>query len=264
MDRRSKDLRKIIVDILADQRRGHLGPAMSSIDILRVLYDHFLKYDNKDPDWADRDRFILSKGHGCLSLYSILADKNFFPKEELMSFCSFDSRFGGHPEKFKIPGIEASTGALGHGLPIAVGMALAAKIRKQSHRVVVLTGDGELNEGSTWEAALSASKHKLSNLIVLVDYNKFQSYGSNREILDLEPLLDKWKSFGFDASEFDGHDIQQMKKSLNGTSSNNKPKAFIAHTIKGKGFEFAENNIEWHHKSKITDDEIEKMYLAIK
>jgi transketolase len=261
MDQRSKDLRRIVVDIISVERRGHFGPAMSSIEILRVLFDSFLQYRPNQQYWKDRDRFILSKGHGCLSLYSILADKNFFSKEELLTFCTPDSPFGGHPDRGKVPGVEASTGALGHGLPIGVGMALAAKLKKQSHRVVVLTGDGEINEGSVWEAALSASKHRLSNLTVMIDYNKFQSYGQTSEVLDLEPLADKWRSFGFAVEEVDGHNIKALEELTNKLPLNTKkPSAIICHTIKGKGFDFAEAKIEWHHKSKISDDDIKKMY----
>ena len=264
MDQRSKELRRIVVDIIAVQRRGHLGPAMSTIDILRVLYDGFLKYRPDEPDWEERDRFILSKGHGCLSLYAMLADKDFFPIQELDTFCSLDSRFGGHPERSKIPGIEASTGALGHGLPIAVGMAIAARIKKQDHRVVVLTGDGEINEGSVWEAALSAAKHKLSNLIVLIDYNKLQSYGPTSEIMDLEPLADKWRSFGFAVEEIDGHNVGELEKLMSRLPlEQEKPTAIMCHTVKGKGFSFAEGKTEWHHKSKISDDDLEEMYQCL-
>jgi len=261
MDQRSKDLRRTVVDIISVERRGHFGPAMSSIEILRVLFDNFLKFRSKEPEWIDRDRFILSKGHGCLSLYSILADKGFFSKEELLTFCKPNSAFGGHPDRGKVPGVEASTGALGHGLPIGVGMAIAAVIKQQSHRVVVLTGDGELNEGSVWEAALSAAKHKLSNLTVMVDYNKFQSYGQTSEVLDLEPLADKWRSFGFAVEEVDGHNIDELEKLISKLPIEaNKPSAIICHTIKGKGFDFAEAKIEWHHKSKISDEELNAMY----
>ena len=228
-------------------------------------YDYFLKFNPDDPAWKDRDRFILSKGHGCLSLYSILADKGFFSKNELNSFCKFDSKFGGHPERGKVPGIEASTGALGHGLPIAVGMALAARINRQEYRVTVLTGDGEINEGSVWEAALSASKHKLSNLTVFIDYNKLQSYGPNSEVLNLEPLADKWKSFGFSVQEVDGHNIKDLRSLLSKLPlESDKPTAIICHTVKGKGFPFAENQTEWHHKSKISDLELEKLYTCLR
>ena len=170
---------------------------MSLVEILRVLYDDFLVFDPKNTKLTSRDRFILSKGHGCLALYAILSDKNFFPKDELSIACEPKSILGGHPE-VKVPGVEASTGALGHGLSIGVGMALAAKLKKEKHKVVVVIGDGESDEGSIWESAMSASKHNLSNLIVLLDYNKIQSYGFVNEVLDLEPIKKKWESFGFD------------------------------------------------------------------
>ena len=192
MDDRSKLLRRYVIDAMRGGGRGHLGSSMSMIEILRVLYDSVLKYDVKNPESTDRDRFVLSKGHGCLALYSILADKGFLPISELESFCRPTSRLGGHPERGKVPGVEASTGALGHGLPIAVGLALAMRLQKRNSRVFVLTGDGEINEGSNWEAGMAASKHKLSNLTVMVDYNKLQSYGKTSEVLDLEPLVDKF------------------------------------------------------------------------
>jgi len=261
MDQRSKYLRRTIVEALEGGRRGHLGSSMSMVEILRVLYDSFLKFRPHEPAWSERDRCILSKGHGCLTLYAILADKGFFPREELKTFCMPTSRMGGHPERGKLPGVEASTGALGHGLPMGVGMALAAKIRKQSYRVTVITGDGEINEGSVWEAAMSASKHKLSNLTVFVDYNKLQSYGPTREVLDLEPLADKWRSFGFAVQEVDGHDIGKLARLVSRLPLDpQKPTAVICHTVKGKGFPFAEGKAEWHHKSGLTAKEIESMY----
>lgn len=264
MDQRSKQLRKLIVQALEGGGRGHIGSSMSLVELLRVLFDSYLDYRAINPNWPDRDRLILSKGHGCLALYAILADKGFFEREELRSFCQFDSRLGGHPERGKVPGIEASTGALGHGLPMGIGMALAAKIRKQTYRVVVVVGDGEINEGSVWEAAMSAAKHKLSNLTVFVDYNKLQSYGAIREVLDLEPLADKWHSFGFEVEEVDGHDInalEQLTKRL--PLNSQKPTAIICHTIKGRGFHFAEGRAEWHHKSGLKPEEITAMYECL-
>ncbi|MBO0350652.1 transketolase [Phormidium pseudopriestleyi FRX01] len=265
MDIRSKHLRTLIVDALVGGGRGHIGSSMSMVEILRTLYDSFLHYRSTEPYWNDRDRLILSKGHGCLALYAILADKGFFPQEELTTFCQPTSRLGGHPEKGKLPGIEASTGALGHGLPMGVGMALAAKIRKQSYRVVVITGDGEINEGSVWEAAMSAAKHQLSNLSVFVDYNKLQSYGSTQEVLDLEPLIDKWRSFGFEVEEIDGHDVHALEQLMQRLPlSDRKPTAIICHTIKGKGFPFAEGQAEWHHKSRLKKEEIAAMYECLR
>jgi transketolase len=261
LDERSRYLRRLIVDALRGGGRGHLGSSMSIVEVLRVLYDTTLLYRPSEPNWEDRDRFVLSKGHGCLALYAVLADKGFFPLEELLGFCRHDSRLGGHPERGKVPGIEASTGALGHGLPIAVGLALAMRMRRRTSRVFVMTGDGEINEGSNWEAAMSASKHKLSNLTLLVDYNKLQSYGPTREVLDLEPLADKWKAFGFAVTEVDGHDIHSLEEVLGGLPLDaNRPTAIVCHTVKGKGFPFAEGNPDWHHKSGLTEADLAKMY----
>ena len=264
MDQRSKDLRKLILLALEAARRGHLGSSMSLVEILRVLYDYVLKYNPKKPKDDNRDRLILSKGHGCLALYAILADKKFFNRNELTTFCGFNSRLGGHPELDKLPGIEATTGALGHGLSIGVGISISSKLKKKKYRTFVIVGDGELNEGSNWEAALSASKNKLENLTLLIDYNKYQSYGKTEEVLSLEPLKEKLESFGFATVEVDGHSVYEMKnifKSL--PFKNDKPSAIICHTVKGKGFGFAENNSNWHHKSRMTDEEIQMMYDAL-
>ena len=259
MDERSKELRRLVVSAFAADKRGHIGSTLSLIEILRVLYDSFLKYRVDEPEWAERDRLILSKGHGCLALYSILSNKGFFSEDELTTFCKHDSRLGGHPERGKLPGIEASTGALGHGLPIGV-----AKIRGGKHRVVVITGDGELNEGSVWEAALSASMHKLSNLIVFVDHNKLQSYGPTNQVIDMGNLAEKWSSFGFNVKEVDGHDICKLENLVSQLPSDlKKPTAVICHTIKGKGFPFAEQNASWHHKSGLDKEMIDEMYKCL-
>jgi len=261
MDQRSKHLRTLIVRALEGGGRGHLGSSMSLVEILRVLFDSYLQYKPTDPGWNERDRLILSKGHGCLALYALLADKGFIDEDELTTFCKSDSRLGGHPERNKVPGVEASTGALGHGLSMGVGIALACKIRKENYRVTVITGDGEINEGSVWEAAMSAAKHQLSNLTVMIDYNKIQSYGPTREVLDLEPLAEKWSSFGFEVEEVDGHDVNALEQLTNRLPLNNsKPSAIICHTIKGKGFHFAENKAEWHHKSGLKPEDIASMY----
>ena len=264
LDERSKYLRRLIIQTLESGKRAHLGSAMSIVEIIRVLYDDFLNINSNNIKDINRDRFILSKGHGCLALYALLADKNFFNKDELLKFCHFDSILGGHPEHGMVPGVEASTGALGHGMPIAVGMALAAKIQKRKNKIIVLVGDGELNEGSCWEAAMSASKHQLTNLTVLVDYNKIQSYGFVKDVLDPEPLIDKWISFGFSVNEINGHDVNQLKENLNKLPFNKlQPNLIICHTIKGKGFKFAENQPTWHHKSNLSESEISDMYESI-
>ena len=264
LDGRSKYLRKSVIRMVEADKRGHIGPAMSLIEILRVLYDSFLNFDPKNSKWEDRDRLILSKGHGCLALYAILADKGFFSECEFDSFCKPESFLGGHPEYGKTPGVEATTGALGHGLSIGVGMALAANIRKKSYQVVVIIGDGESNEGSIWEAALSASKHKLSNLLVLVDNNKLQSYGPTSEVLDMAPLKNKWQSFGFGVREVDGHDINALELLFNQVPfSKNKPSVIICHTIKGKGISFAEGETSWHHKSGLKQADFDLLYECL-
>lgn len=263
LDKRAIELRKRIVHVLGRGGRGHLGTSLSLVEILRVLYDKVLRYDPNSPRWPQRDRFLLSKGHGCIALYVLLQEKGFFPEEELWKFCRFDGILGGHPDP-KVPGIEVSTGSLGHGLSIGVGMALNAKYEKASHRVFVVMGDGECNEGSVWEAAMSASKHKLDNLVVMVDYNKQQSYASTYEVLDLEPFAGKWKSFGFNCCEVDGHDVAVLDQVLARLPfEHGKPNAIICHTVKGKGISFAENDLKWHHKSSIKDSDVQELLKAL-
>jgi transketolase len=264
LDERSILLRRLVVRALDGGARGHIGSSLSLIEIMRVLYDDILRYRADQPDWPDRDRCILSKGHGCIAQYVMLAEKGFFPHEVLDTFCRRDSILGGHPEAGKIPGVEASTGALGHGLPIGVGRALGLRIHGRDARVFVVTGDGEINEGSVWEAALSASKHRLSTLTVIIDYNKVQSAGPTAEILDLEPLADKWRAFGFAVAEVDGHDVEALRRTLRAVPlDRRRPTAIICHTVKGKGLAFAENDANWHHKSSIKKDLVEQMYDAL-
>lgn len=259
LDARSRDLRRTIVRMLEAGGRGHVGSALSLVEILRVLYDDILRYDSTDPKWPGRDRFILSKGHGCMALYPLLAEKGFFPESEMWKFCKSDGILGGHPE-ISIPGVEASTGSLGHGLSIGIGLAIFARYEQAGHRVFVVIGDGESNEGSIWEAALCAGKQKLSNLVVIIDYNKQQSYSSTYEVQNLEPLADKWRSFGFAVSEVDGHDVEALRSQFQGVPLDaSKPTAIICHTVKGKGFSFVENNMEWHHKNRVTDEEIQSL-----
>src|SRR5579862_7289605 len=264
LDDRSKYLRRLVVRALQGGERGHVGSSMSLIEILRVLYDDILRVRPTEPKWPERDRMILSKGHGCLALYVMLADKGFIPIEALDTFCRRDSILGGHPEAAKVPGVEASTGALGHGLSYGVGMALAARVQKRDSRVFVVMGDGEINEGSVWEAAMCAGKHKLTNLTVMVDYNKIQSAGFTRDIQDLEPLLDKWRSFGFAVAETDGHGVGGLSKLYARLPfANDKPAAIICHTVKGKGIPFAENNPKWHHHLRFKPDELAAMDAAL-
>jgi transketolase len=257
LDARSAHLRRMILDVVRRSRRGHVGSAFSIVEVLRALYDDILRVDPAHPDRHDRDRFILSKGHGCLALYVQLAERGFFPRAALASFCEDGSLLGGHPQAGKVPGVEASTGSLGHGLPVGVGIALHGRLTGRDFRTVVLLGDGECNEGSVWEAALCAAKHRLERLTVLVDYNKMQCYASTTEVLDLEPLAAKWRSFGFAVREVDGHDVRALRRVLRAAPfAAGHPSAVICHTVKGRGIARCEGNPQWHHKSRISDDEL--------
>ena len=249
LDGRSRALRLAIVDALEGGRRGHVGSALSLVEIVRVLYDDVLRVRPADPAWPDRDRCILSKGHGCLALYAVLADKGFIAREDLVKQCTTGALLGGHPETH-IPGVEASTGALGHGLAIGVGLALAARMRRRPSRTFVILGDGELDEGSVWEAALMASKHRLETLTAIVDYNKLQSYGPVDDVLPLEPLADKWRAFGFAVQEVDGHDVDALRAAFARLPfAPDRPSLLIAHTVKGRGIAAAEHDPTWHHKA---------------
>jgi len=265
LDQRSRFLRRRIVETMRAGGRGHPASALSLVEILRVLFDEVLRYRPGEPGWPDRDRFILSKGHGCLALYVMLADKGFFPQEELARFCKADGILGGHPERGKVPGVEASTGSLGHGLSIGLGMALAARMDGRPWRVFVLLGDGECDEGSVWEAAMCAGKHGLDNLTVLVDYNRLQSYGPVAEVQELEPLAAKWRAFGFAVAEVDGHDVAALRQVLvHGLPlQRGQPGVLICHTVKGKGIPFMENEPSWHHRSRLAEAEYARMLAAL-
>lgn len=263
-DDRSRKLRLDVVELLSHSRRGHVGSAFSLIEILRVLYDDVLRFDPKQPAWDERDRFILSKGHGCMALYVLLAEKGFFPKEELRQFCAFDGILGGHPDGRKTPGVETATGSLGHGLAMGLGMAIHARMVGGSWRIFVVMGDGECDEGSVWEGAMIASKHGLSNLTVVVDYNKMQSYDTTHVVQDLEPFSDKWRSFGFGVTSVDGHDVAGLRAAFAALPlESNRPSVIIGHTVKGKGVSFMENNARWHHKNRVTDEEIAALRAAL-
>ncbi|HJP31868.1 MAG TPA: transketolase [Candidatus Latescibacteria bacterium] len=262
LDDRGQLLRRLILRAVEGGGRGHIGPALSLVEILRVLYDDILRQRPAEPRWPERDRCLLSKGHGCLALYAILADKGYFPLETLDRFCRFESILGGHPEVVT-PGVEASTGALGHGLPIGVGMALALRARGSDSHVFVLMGDGEINEGSVWEAAASAHKHALGNLTAIIDYNKIQSAGSVFDIQSMEPLADKWTSFGFQVSECNGHDVGALRDRLRVPDGVAGPRLIICHTVKGKGIPDAEHNPTWHHKARLSADEFSKLRAAL-
>lgn len=243
-------------------RASHIGSALSIADIVAILYDKVLKINPSDPFWVDRDRFILSKGHACVSVYSALAIKGFISKTELESYGQDYSRLMNHISH-KVPGVEFSTGSLGHGLSFGVGKSLAAKKKARNWKTFVLMSDGELGEGSNWEAFLFASHHKLDNLVAIIDYNKLQSFTSLEKTLNIEPLSQKLISFGWEVREVNGHNHMQLEKLLSSTPwKRNKPSVLIAHTTKGKGVSFMENSVDWHYKSP-NDEELSAALLEI-
>ena len=244
----AKQIKKNILDmsLVAAERSAHFGGALSTVEILATLYNSVLKFDSSNPLWEDRDRFILSKGHGCLGVYSTLCQMGYFKKADLNLFEQNGSFLLGHPVINKKKGIEFSTGSLGMGLSLGVGVAIASKKNKKNYKVFVLMGDGECNEGSIWEASMSAAHFKLDNITAIIDNNTLQQTGSNEEIMSSTDLGSKWRSFNWDVIEIDGHNIEQILKAFNHVSD--RPKLILAKTLKGKGFRFAENNNDWHHK----------------
>lgn len=244
----AKDVRKKVYQIAHFAGGGHMGASFSMADIISVLYfDNVLKYDASNPDWDERDKFILSKGHASYALYAVLAKAGYFPEEELRNVGQAGSKFGGHPKIYDIPGVEASTGALGHGLSFAIGIAYANKVDKKQSHVYVVLGDGECQEGSIWEGALSAPTLELDNLTVIVDYNKLQAMDELENIVHMAPLGNKWKDFGWNVVEIDGHNYVEIKNALL-TRKKGKPTLVIANTVKGKGVSFMENVPIWHFR----------------
>ena len=227
---------------------AHLASALSCVDILAVLYWKILRISPENPKDSNRDRFILSKGHAAMALYAALAYKGFFQESLLDTFGKQGTLFAEHPDR-GIPGVEAATGSLGHGLPLGIGMALAGRIQQKDYRVYVLLSDGECNEGSVWEAAMFAPAHKLDNITVIIDYNKWQATGRSKEITALEPLAAKWQSFGWSTYEINGHDLKKLFEVLsNSHDGSGRPVAIIAHTVKGKGVSFMEDDNNWHYR----------------
>lgn len=258
----AQQIRKKVIEMSYKAKSSHIASALSMIDILTVLYFRIMNIDPKNPRNKDRDIFILSKGHSCSGLYATLAYRGFFELDLLDSYYKDGSPLGGHPKRDCVPGIEASTGSLGHGLPVGCGIALNNKNTNNHGKVVVLMGDGECNEGSIYEAMMFATFHKLGNLIVIIDNNKWQGLGQVKEIVGVEPICDKWKAFGWNTLEIDGHNYQEIYNSLKSVyeSTNNIPTAIIAHTLKGKGVSFMEDKLEWHYKSPNLD----QLNIAIK
>jgi len=243
-------IRRDAVEMTHLGKSSHIGAVLSLADILAVLYGKVLRKRPSEPRWPERDRFILSKGHAGAGVYAALAESGYFPREELKTHYANGSKLSGHVSHKGIAGVELSTGSLGHGLPVGAGMALAAKLDGKPHRVYVLLGDGECDEGSNWEAMLFAAHHGLSNLIAIVDHNKLQSLTTVSETLNLEPFADKWRAFGWRVVEVDGHDHVQLEAALDADpAAASSPLCVIAHTVKGKGIAFMEHSVLWHYRS---------------
>jgi transketolase len=253
LERKAIEYRKILLYYIKKANAGHTGGSLSCVDILSVLYNHVMKVNPQNFHDPNRDRFVQSKGHSVEALYVVLADCGFFPESDLENLGKYSSQYVGHPTR-KVSGIEQNTGALGHGLSISVGMALAAKLDKRDFKVYTLLGDGELPEGSNWEAALTASHYKLDNLVTIIDYNKLQITGATSEVCNTDPVDEKFKAFGWAVEHVDGHDFRKMIDVFSRIPfTKDKPNLVIAHTIKGKGISYMEGQKKWHHGSPDDD-----------
>lgn len=256
------NVRRKIIKMIAKAGSGHPGGSLSIVEILVTLYfADILRYREEDPFWSERDRLILSKGHGVPALYAVWSEIGWIPEHMLWTLRKLGSPLQGHPDRRKLPFLEISSGSLGQGLSVGIGMALAGKIDKKNYRVYVIMGDGEMEEGQVWEGAMFASFHKLNNLTVIVDYNKFQLDGPIKEILDFSPLDEKWISFGWEVFEVDGHSFEELKDVFDKVKNNGfeKPQCIIAHTVKGKGVSFMENNNDFHGKAPKIEEAIEAL-----
>ncbi|NLC76020.1 MAG: transketolase [Clostridia bacterium] len=247
LEAKAREIRKSIVRMTGAAGSGHPGGSLSAADIVTVLYFHELRLKPEEPDWDGRDRFVLSKGHAAPVLYAALAEKGYFPKEELLTLRKLGSRLQGHPDLKSLPGVEMSTGSLGQGLAVANGMALAGKLDNKDYRVYALLGDGECQEGMVWEAAMAAAHYRLDNLAAFVDHNGLQIDGPVTEVMSPEPLTDKWKAFGWHVLSIDGHDLKQILSAIEeAKKTKGRPTVIIAKTVKGKGVSFMEDQVGWH------------------
>lgn len=243
-----KQIKQHVVRMTNHAKASHIGSNFSMADIVAVLYDSILNIDPNNPTFPERDKFILSKGHAAAIVYAALAEKGFFPVEWLKTYCDNQSKLSGHITK-TVPGVEVSTGSLGHGLPIACGMALAAKHDKTDNHVFIILSDGELDEGTTWESALFAAHNNLSKIILFIDNNKIQSFGHKKQVINIDPLADKWESFNWHTQEIDGHNHKEIISAIDSAKRTTQPSVIICNTIKGKGVNFMENQLAWHYKS---------------
>jgi transketolase len=251
----AKRVRKHALMMTSRANASHIGSSLSSVDVLAMLYGKVMRYDPAKPDWEERDRFIMSKGHACSAVYAVLAECGFIGHDWLDTYCQDGARLAGHVTHTGVPGVEVSTGSLGHGLSLGAGMALALKRDGKPQRVFVVISDGECDEGSVWEAALFAPHHKLDNLTVVVDYNKIQSLGRVKEVIDLDPLVDKWRAFGWGAVELNGHDLTALDGAFASLPfASGRPSCIVAHTVKGKGVSYMEDKLKWHYSAPKGDE----------
>jgi len=261
---KAKTIRRHIVSMVGKAGSGHPGGSLSAVEIVAALYFRALRHNPKNPQWADRDRFILSKGHAAPVLYATLAECGYIPVEELLTLRQLDSRLQGHTDMTTVPGVEMSSGSLGQGLSFSVGVALAGRLDKRDYWVYTLMGDGECDEGQVWEAAMAAAHYKLDRIIAFVDYNKMQIDGLNKDVMNLEPFTDKWRAFGWHVIEIDGNDFSQVFGTIDSAKKiPNQPKMIVAHTIKGKGVSYMENNVDFHGKAP-NEEEIKKALKELK
>jgi transketolase len=252
-----KRMRRELIEMITAAKSGHPGGSLSATEIVVTLFFDVLRHDPANPKWKDRDRFILSKGHCCPVLYAVMAECGYCPQDQLMTLRKLGSIYQGHPDVRFLPSLEASTGSLGQGLSLGIGMALAARLDHSPSRSYVVLGDGEIQEGQIWEAAMFGSFHKVDNLVAVVDYNRIQLDGFVKDILDLEPLADKWRGFGWHAIELDGHDVAALQRAFaEAATVKGKPTVLIAHTVKGKGVSFMENNPKFHGQAPTPEEAV--------
>jgi transketolase len=257
LENKAKQVRRLIIQMLAKAGSGHPGGSLSAADLITALYFSVLRHDPKEPDWPQRDRFHLSKGHCCPLWYAVLAESGYFPKDTIFTLRQLGSILQGHPDR-RAPGVAVASGSLGQGLSVGLGMSLAARIDKMDYRIYVLMGDGEIQEGNIWEAAMAVSHYKCDNLCAILDYNGFQIDGKVKDIMGLEPIIAKWQAFGWHTIEIDGHNMQQILSAYaEAKTIKGKPTIIIAHTIKGKGVSFMENVVDFHGRAP-TKEEAEK------
>lgn len=261
LKRKSIELRKEIFQMIYQGKAGHTGSDLSCIDVLVTLYYRIMNISPTKPEMVNRDQYIQSKGHAAEALWAVLADKGFFPKEELATFSQYGSRLIGHPNN-EVAGVEMNTGSLGHGLPVSVGIALAGKLNQQSYQTYTLLGDGELAEGSVWEGAMAAAHYGLDNLTAIIDRNGLQISGPSEDVMAVENLAEKWRAFGWDVHEVDGHDFDALIQVFEQPHQEGKPKMIIAHTIKGNGYSQSKNKIDWHHKVP-TQEQLEQAFVEL-